>query len=847
MQFRACFVAVAILCVLSIPAYSETPPDFSAKYVFAVGQSHIDAAWRWPWAETHEVLDDTFRQACDFMDEIPDFTYTQSSAAYFQDVERRNPELFARIKKNVAAGRFELVGGTWVESDLNIPSGEALVRQFLYGQKYFQEKFGVVCKIGWAPDTFGIPATYPQIAAKSGMDAMLFVRCGPDTPTFIWEGPDGTRLLTYSPEVLRKGLDDLDVNPFASLDNMKKLFEMVYRLSNTDAFMFPYGVGDHGGGPTRTWITMLKGIGQLPGGPKMHLSTAQQAFEHLAKSRESLPVLKREFNPTFEGCYTAHSDMKRRNRKNEILLQDAEKLSAMAMVNCKMSYPGKIVAALWEPVLFNQFHDILPGTAVREAYEEADSLYDHVERVGNDLCAMAKETIAGGLDTQTQEGLPVVVFNTLSWTRSGAVTVKLDYPKAPKRLVARDAAGNSWPAQVVDAKDWYEKAFYRCSVRFVARDVPPFSAKCFWISEPPAGDEPAAMVSLQDWTIENEYLRATLNPETGFLSSVFDKQQSREMLGETAPDKTEGNVFTLQEDNESPGNFWGWYTSWRMKLLGEPRRFGKPVSVEPLWKGPVSAAFRVRYVEGNSRFEQDVILSDGVPWIEFHTVADWREHRTTLRVQFPVSVQGETYTAHIPYGVISRPCDGAEMPAQRWIDLSGPQGGVALLNDCKYGQGVERSTLRLTLLRSSTDPDPVADVGLNEFTYALLTHAGDWRTANVMRAADELNVPLLALAAERHPGPYPGAPLFEIAADNVIIETVKNAEDARGIVIRLYETSGERIDTELVCSAPWTKVEETDFLERKQRDIAAALVGAQLRVPITLGPHEIKTFCLGIG
>lgn len=838
-MIRAKFLCVMCAAVLLEAAIAEEPSGFSNKTLFAVGQSHIDAAWRWPWAETHEVLDNTFRQACDFMDEMAQFTFTQSSAAYFEDVERRNPALFDRIKKRVAEGRFELVGGMWVEPDCNLPSGESLVRQFLYGQDYFQQTFGKTCHIGWILDSFGMPATFPQIAAKSGMDGLVFVRCGPDTPTFMWEGPDGTQLLTYAPEAIRKAVEDIPGDPLRSADGLQKVFEAAYRVSNTDAFMYPYGVGDHGGGPTRREIGLFLMLAQMPGAPKVRFARAAETFEYFRSQKDKLPVLRGEFNPVFEGCYTTHANVKRRNRKGEILLQNAEKLSVMAAQAAPdFRYPGRTISLTWRPLLFNQFHDILPGTCIREAYDEADALFDQVERVGQALCETSMRAIAETLDTQAQEGRPVVVFNTLSWPRSGLVTVKLDYDTKPKRLEVCDAEGNTWPAQLAGDKEWYE-TFYRCDVSFVACDVAPFSAKCFWVREL-RDDAPLVEsgVKLDGFTLQNDRLRVSVSKETGLVTSIYDKRLQREVLADQAPG---GNALSLQSDDNSPGNFWGWYTSWSMKLTGEPRVFSKPFSVEEMWRGPVAAAVRVRSIEGNSRFEQMIVLAEGSPYVEFRTVADWREHRTILRVRFPVAIRADTYTAHIPYGTIARPADGQEMPAQRWIDLSSADWGVALLNDCKYGQAVEDSTLRLSLLRSSTDPDPVADVGLNEFSYALLPHAGDWRNGDVMRAADEFNVPLLAMAAERHSGQRPLPPLCIVDAPNIFVETVKEAEDGNGIIVRLYEAHGAATRAALTVVGRWVEAKETDLIERSVRDLAVNPSERGASIALELSAYEIKT------
>jgi alpha-mannosidase len=818
--------------------------------VFLIGQSHIDAAWLWPWAETHQILDDTFRQACDFMEEFDFFRYAQTSAAYFQDVERRNPVLFARIQKAVAAGRWEMLGGSWVESDMNMPSGEALVRQFLYGQRYFQEKFGVACTVSWVPDAFGMPASLPQILKKSGMDSLYFLRCAPKTAAFLWEGLDGTRLLSYSPEIIDFEFEDVNNLPFGEPTALCALMQGLFDKSNTNALVELYGIGDHGGGPTRQAITVFRRIAELPGMPQMHFATARQTMDYLQTQQDKLPVVSGELNPIFPGCFAGHADVKQRNRRNEILLQDAEKLSVMAGL-VGSAYPAKLIAQTWEPLLFNQFHDILPGTAVREAYQEADALYDQVEETGNRLCKSAMKAVAVQMDTQVREGYPVVVFNTLGWTRSDVVTVKLDYDEKPQRqrLLVSDEAGAVWPAQVIGDEKVYE-TFYRCDVRFVAKHVPPFGAKCFWVIEAGGMDGPltGTDVTLSDMTMENEFLRIVVDKATGCLASVFDKRLNHDTLGEPAVGSSAarplGNLLTLQVDDNSPGDFWGHYTAEDIKLAGPPSPLGPPVSVEALWPGPVAAAIRVRYEFGNSRLEQDISLTAGSPLVCFDTTVDWREHRKMLSVCFPSSARAETYTAHIPFGALARPCDGLEMPAQRWIDLSDSNGGLAVVNDSKYGQSVEGSTLRVTLLRGSTDPDPVADVGLHVFAYALCPHAGDWRSAGLMRTADGFNAPLRAAAAERHPGQPPAPSLCVVDTPNVTVETIKGSEDGTGVVVRLYETAGQAATTTLAMPDRWTNVSETDLIERPQQEIAVERTGSVLRIPVDIKPCEILTLLL---
>jgi len=813
---------IIALCIIGVAVCCCAGNDLSDYTLYMVGQSHIDVAWRWQWDETIGLCRDTFGQALQLMQDYPDFRYSQSQALLYQAMEEHYPELFANMKQAVAAGKWNIVGGMWVEPDLNLPGGEALVRQCLYGQRYFREKFGAEAHVGWGADSFGTAWTLPQILKKSHMDSFIFSRCGHQQPLFWWEGPDGTRILAYDTGAV---LGEFEIEGELDVAKAKAALGEALPKLGTKAVGLPFGVGDHGGGPTRKDLMLFKALAQLRGMPKLKLATADEAMAALKKEVHDLPVWGSELNYVFQGCYTSQAEVKRRNRKCETLLPNAEKFAVMAKATGGFDYPRDALRTAWRGALFNQFHDILPGSSIGPVYDDATELYRSVEATGAGVLDSALAALADRARTQGG-GEAVIVFNPLPWPRTDAVEVTLDYPELPAHLAVRDAQGATWAAQVVSSHRIYE-TFERCRVIFAARDVPPLGFKVFWIERSAAA--PASGLSAGDYWLESPRFRVEVDAKTGHVVALRDKRLQREVLAEGAA----ANVLRLLGD-DSDGN-----TAWEIKYTGKVAELNEPTSVRVLERGPVRATIGVSYFRNGSVYEQRISVYDDLDRVDFPTTIDWREYRTTLKACFPVAIHGNAFTREIPFGNIAHDCNGDEVPAQKWIDLSDDTWGVSLLNDSEYGHSVKGDEMAVTLLRSPTDPDPVADLGRHTMTYSLYPHAAGWREALTQRRAEELNAPLLARPAKSHDGPLgPQYTMLSVEPDNVLLAAVKLCEDSDDAIIRIWEAHGKAAQAQISLPAPALAVTEVDLLE----DEVAQLQATGDKLTVEIKPYEIRTF-----
>ncbi len=840
-------------------------PPLTDYTIHVMAQSHMDPVWRWRLYEGHDLIHDTFAQAVRFIDERDDFIFNQSYAWMYARIERTDPELFAAINKAVRAGRWCVVGGTWVEADQNLTGGEAMVRQHLCGQRYFREAFGVTAKVGWNVDAFGHAWSLPQIMAKSGLTSDVITRCGPGEILSDWQGPDGsTVMLVDVRALLDKAGDTLGgiKSPAQIFGIMPKLRVLFHEVGLKHLFAATV-VGDHGGGPTRRELAIFDAIGQMKRMPKIVMDSADHALETIRKSAGDLPTHRDELNYVFRGCYTSQAEIKRRNRTDEQWLTTAEKACVLASLFGKAEYPQAKLRGAWHDVLFNQFHDILPGTSIRRVQDDVDAIYDRAENTLEGVTETALQAIADSLDTRG-EGQPVVVVNPLSWKRDDLASVILDYKYVPSSVRIRDAEGRTFPGQVVGHMKIYE-SFERCRIVFVARDVPPVGASVLWVEglsksgrplrtldhfDVPVTEElykayrekgtywkearpakPAEDATLfaepKDSCLENARYRVVLNGKTGHVAEITDRKSKRNLLkpGES------GNRLELIEEA-------GGADAWRLKPTDKKTVLDRPSSISWFANGPVMAGAEVRYVHGNSVFEQRIALYDGLDRIDMTNQTEWRERNTMLKVRWPIAAPAEGWAREIPYAWITKPMDGQEVPAQRWVDVSGDTWGVSLLNDGRYGHDCQDGDVGLTLLRSSTKPDPVADVGIHAVTYSLWAHDGPWKPEQTVRRAAELNAPLMARAVAPHAGSTRSCSLLRVDPANVIVSAVKRDWDGKGWVVRLWETSGKPTDVTLTLCRPIRRAEETDLIE--DRVGPAESEGAKLTFRI--GAHEIKTF-----
>lgn len=778
--------------------------------------AHIDAAWLWRKKETIEVCKNTFSSVFNVMQSYPGFTYTQSAAQYYDWMEKIYPDVFQKIVDNVYNNRWELAGGMWIEPDCNLIDGVSWDRHLLYAKNYFKVKFGKNVKIGWNPDSFGYNWNMPMFYKNAGINSFITQKIGWNETNvfpyrlFWWESPDGSRILSYF--------------PFDYVNTITQAYQLVDWLRQFEAntgfkkMMVLFGVGDHGGGPTKDMLERIEHLKSLEFFPNVEYGTAEQYLNWLnEKDLSALPVWKDELYLEYhQGTFTTQAKMKKYNRLSEVLLTNAEKVSSMAKLFGGKYYSADLDTA-WKYTMFNQFHDILPGSSIGEVYDDAMENYQDVIESGNYVLTNSLSDLSKKINTTAAKigNQALIVFNSLAWGRTDIVTVEIAESDLNEYSVY-NIKGKQIPSQVLtDGR-------YRRKIIFLADQVPGLGYKTFALKKVKS---PYIKTSLRatETSLENEFFTVTINPSTGYITSLLDKRNNKEVLA------SGGNELQLLEDKPTA------WEAWNLGLTGVkyPLHFDKLEVVE---SGPVRAMVRAYYSYlkpgvkkdhptpnfPSSFIYQDIILYSGIDRIYFKTSADWHEEKTMLKAAFNLSVKDTSATYEIPYGTIKRTTKREtswqkaryEVPAIRWADLSDNNYGISLLNNSKYGYDIKDNVMRLSLLRSPKWPDPNADMGKHEIEYALYPHSGDWKTANTVRKGYEFNTPLIPFVTGNHGGELPSEKsLVALDSDNLILTSIKKAHDSDAFIIQWYESKG--VDTEASLTLPKRpkKVFESDFME----------------------------------
>lgn len=795
------------------------------KTLHMVGNAHIDPVWLWQWQEGyHEVLA-SFRSALDRLEEYEEFVFVSSSAAFYEWVEKSDPEMFEEIRRRVSEGRWEIVGGWWIQPDCNIPNGESFVRQALYAQRYFLEKFGVAARVGYNVDSFGHHGMLPQLLKKSGLDHYVFMRPSPHEKglpgrLFWWESDDGSRVLTYRiPFEYGTWGKDLEKHVRRCTAELRE------QLGDLMCF---YGVGNHGGGPTKENIESIERLREREDLPKLRFSSPNRYFDEVSRKDLRLPVVHEDLLHHASGCYAAHSGVKRWNRRAENLLATAEKFSTLAT-----QVTGQVLhedlAHAWKGVLFNQFHDILAGTSLEEAYEDARDLYGEAMAIGGRALNGALQALTWNIDIPQEEGVrPLVVFNQHAWRVNGPV--EMEIARLREGEVLLDETGAEVPFQLAQSS---ATAQGRQRLVFVA-ELPALGYRTFRLAQRPA-DEPgnaerapshngSDVAQAEPTLLENDRFRLEIDPETGWFTSLRDKRADTEVLSGPA-----GRPVVIDD----PSDTWAHNVFSFNKVIGEFRA----ESVKLMEDGPVRKVVRVTSRYGRSLLVQDVALYHQLETIDVSATVDWREPQKMLKLRFPTNLQFMRATFEIPYGHIERFANEEEKPGQSWVDLSGTARdsgdlyGLSILNDSKYSLDVNIRDIGLTVLRNPVYAHHIparveedghysyTDEGIQHFRYTLLPHTGNWAQGATVRRAAELNQRPLALLATFHPGPLPQrASYLSVDRSNVDVTVLKPAEEGGATVVRAYETSGNRTSATIRLPA-WQRTIHSDF-----------------------GPSEIKTF-----
>ena len=787
-----------------------------------IGHTHIDVAWWWTVAQTREKVARSFATVLKLMDEYPEYRFMSSQCVLYDFLRQRYPEVYERVKARVAEGHWEPEGGMWLESDTNLTSGESLVRQFVHGKRFFKEEFGVDCRILWLPDVFGYSGALPQIMKRSGIDYFMTTKLAWNqidkipNDTFIWRGIDGSEVLTHLITTAGIG-QDVKKNFFTTYngllhpDAIMGGWERYQNKEINNDILVAFGHGDGGGGPTREMLEVARRMERgVKGIPCVRQEFAGKYFRELEARVKDNPRLDTwEGELYFEyhrGTLTSMARNKRSNRKSELLLMDLELASVMAQD--ALAYPAQEIDGMWKTVLLNQFHDILPGSSIHEVYEVTRREYAELAEKAGTLLSERLRALAG-------KGGAIAVFNTLGFERDDIVRLE-----GVDCAALADDEGRTFPVQ----------RMAEGAVAYV-RGLPPKGCKS--LVPVSAGEAAPSAFRLDGDTLTTPFYRVTLD-ENGHFSSIYDLEYDRE----TVQPGRRANLLRMFEDKPIYYDNWDiddYYTekSWDVDNL---------TKLEWTEMGPVRATLRLEYEIAGVTVAQDVRFYADSRRIDFETVVDWTLHQHLLKVEFPVAVHSDEATFDIQFGSLKRKVhkntswDKArfEYGGQKWMDFSEGHYGVALLNDCKYGHSVSNGVLSLTLIKSGIEPNPDADVEKHYFTYAIMPHGGGWREGGVVREGYKLNQPAYALAEAAEGLSYSFA---SAEPANIVLETVKAAEDGSGTVLRLYECDDALTKASLRLPEGTKRAFKCNLLEEREEELE--IDGG--RAALTFKPFEIVT------
>lgn len=814
--------------------------------ISVVAHSHLDLLYLWPLKETLRKNCRSVANALSLMREFPDYRFSWSQPWLYEQLRQSSPPLFEEVQQRVAEGRWEPVGAMLVEPDGNLPGGESLIRQIALGQRSYRELFGRESQVCWLPDVFGAMYTLPQILRKSGLRYFATVKLTiwndtNDFPhnSFRWRGPDGSEVLAHFPSS-HFGQD-------FSLAGLRRHWSAFGQRLSSGRTMYVYGPADGGGGPTREMAAASSAVREFPGLPSVQIDSVESFFTAIDQQSDRLPVWQDElYLEAHRGTYTTRADLKALNRRLESQLRSAEIVAAIATALGADATRSELDTC-WRAVLLNQFHDTLPGTHVSEAREQIDATYREVQAKLAAALSASLDWIAQRItlpDGGAQDRALVVLFNTLSWSRSGTVAVPVDQLAEPAAV----------PVDIQGCEIQHQ--YHADRLYLHVANVPAMG----WLTvrlrdaqaevETVGGDaQGAAWFSADTNRIATPFFQIAWNEE-GWLSSIFDVESGRELLAGPA------NRFVLYDDD--PGKK---FSAWDLGAHIHEHPF--EVRSQQLWsvveQGELFVVLRASFRVLDSVVRQDMLLYRHERRVEFRTHVDWRDEQKALKVRFPLAIAAGTASTHLPFGAIARSThrntswDQAkyEVLMHYWADLSESGFGCALVNDGKYGCSFSDNTIELTLLRSPIYPDPASDIGTHQFSYALVPHEQRREDSLVHRAGYEFNVrPEVAVVPlkqtpPQHAQALPAAHSFlQVDDPRVVVEMIKQADEDNGIVVRAYEATGGSAPAHLQLDRPWRAV-ETDLLERPLEGAASGATTMQIQR--TLQPYEICTFRLSAG
>ncbi|MBQ8351053.1 MAG: alpha-mannosidase [Clostridia bacterium] len=807
-----------LLCVPSDAFYASVEAaerymqkEFYEKYckkqeasTICIGHTHIDCAWLWTLAQTKEKVQRSFSTVVELMKRYPEYKFMSSQALLYKDAKEEAPELYEEIKKMVAAGRWEVEGAMWVEADCNLTSGESLVRQVMYGKRFFKQEFGVDSHILWLPDVFGYSAALPQILRKSEVDWFVTSKISWNEcnqmpyDTFRWQGIDGTEINAYflTPQMQYRGRGPERYTTYVGTTDAKMIAGTYHRYQQKDInneAILTYGYGDGGGGPTKEHIEMLRRTAYgIPGCPNGKSEFPSNALARLARKMENNPSVPKWRGELYlelhRGTLTGIGKNKRNNRKSEQLYQSAEWLSSMAKLLTGLPYPKEELHEGWEDILTNQFHDIIPGSSIREVYDDCDQMYKRIRAIGENAISAAASSIAEKIKAEGR----YIVFNPHSFENNDIV--------------------------VVDGQAYY------------VTGIPAKGYKVIDLKE----QKNSILISGRN--IETPFFSVSFN-ENYEIVRLFDKKNAREVL----TDGSIGNRLMIYQDY--PYNWDGWEMSAYHEDKGYP--LTAYTSHETVDEG---ARVGIRLVRPHlsSTVTQTIWFYQDLDRIDFETHLDWHEQHQFLKAEFPVDVNADHATYEVQFGTVERPTHSNtswdamkfEVCGHKYADLSDNGYGVSLLNDCKYGHNIHDGVMKLTLLKCATYPNPVADQGAHDFTYSIYPHAGNLTAADTLRHAYNLNLPMTVCKGMDGDGNLPEIySTISCNRENVIMETVKESEDGEDLIVRMYDAKNMRSVCHITFGFAVASVEICNLMEEKGAPIAIC----NNSVDITIKPFEIVT------
>jgi len=802
--------------------------------LYMIGNAHLDPVWLWQWQEGYAEIKATFQAALDRMNEFDDFTFTCGSIGQFEWVEKNCPKMFEEIVRRVGEGRWNIVGGWWVQPDCNSPSGESFVRHSLYAQRYLKEKFNLYATTGYNVDSFGHNCMIPQILKKSGMNNYIFMRPSakgktlPD-PLFLWESPDKSQVLAF------RILDDHYNNSYRSLDTLIE-DALVRKATNTDQLMLFFGVGNHGGGPTIKALNIIQQLQEKFDKETLFVASPDQYFDTIRSKNITPPIFKGEIQHHASGCYATHYEFKKSLRHIEQLLLTTERWHTIAKKIVQCDDATARLTDAWKVVLFNQFHDILGGCSIQDALTDAEDALSYAKHITSDILndsiqkiswsintlipgVMRSKEESGRLWAYANHPVPLIVFNPLPFP------VKTHLPLDVKLHSIQDVHGNDIPIQTIIGR--YLISNQNKGTLFLA-DVPALGYTTYWLRLPEIPKEKPVFkpdpVLSPSYTLENQWTRVTFDPVTGHIISLYDKINEIEHLSNPS-------AIPLVMDEEAYDT-WGHGNDTYNDLIGQ----FTTDQVQLIEDGPIRSTIRVTSTYGHSQLRQDFSLYTHSPDLDVALRINWQEKHKLLKLAFEVNTNQPVATYSIPYGHIERPCNGKEEPGQMWMDISDKDSSIGLSLACqaRYSYSAQHNSMRLNVIRSPLYADheaPLArhenfepmDQGIHKLTYKLIMHAGSWKQSSIIEKSLILNSPLIKVHETYHAGSLPQTTENIIISNtHILLSVMKAREDVslEGTILRLHETKGAVQTTSL--QIPLLKVDTT----------------------LTFSPFEIKTLLI---